>query len=841
MRSLSFKFSLYVFLLFAVLGQIFWAQRENAWTLVPALLFWGLALYGLKGILVGPAGVENNGISPLWEGLVFATILAVGAGFRIFRIDVFPCGVSVDQASTGLGGLKILGGWRPFFETPPFQMPLVVYYPVAAWFKLFPPTQTALAFFSVVISLCSFPAIYWTFRQLSGSGPALFALAFLSFARWDAYLGRWDNVNLMPVFFAYTVLFFWLRGLATGRVHAYLAAGFFLALGLYGYYSFWIFPFLLAGLAIWEARHNPRTARRDRTAWAGLFLVFAAVASPLLWHWLHDPHFGLSHPREEFVGGEILAHKSLMPLVENVFKFLEMFSREGDPSPKQTFDSAPMLDGVTGTLAVLGLAMAFFKPKERSSAYPLVLFAGFSLNNILSTSPANILHVLPLLPCVVYWAGSALWRLARLGRGELKPWYYGGVGLAFLSAAALNYQQLFDVQARGKDNPAVFDLGPTLVGKKIAAEGSRYDFLLRPNFGKNWIVQFLGYRHQDDFRNWDWPRDPTLSMVCPGKKGACFVMGEGDQGMFNFLRSLYPGGQAQIVKDGRGDLLFYALRVSREDLIAGQGLRGILTGRKPVNVTSFPKGLPGGALAGRFSGNLFIRQSGLQYFWAGKGDQVSWSIDGRTFADRKPVFLIRGFHTLELGLRTRDASRLRLFTRGPDGQDVELDSSLLSTRPLARGLEADYFQPQAGGETLVYRQWDPLVNFTHRTDLALFNPPLSIRWSGKIWIGKEGSYDFLALTEPADRAQVTLDGKALTPPGPVPSGLVTLGKGWHSIQLDFQMGMAYASAISLAWKKPGNEKYEIIPPQVFGFIGGAEKAVPFPFNPSEKPVSANSL
>ena len=820
MRKSDAVFWPYVFLAFAVPGQFFLSQRENSWTLVPAFLFWGLALYGLR-FVSNPGQKITTPIPPWGEVAALTAIFLVAVAFRFFRIDSFPCGISVDQAVTGLGGLEVQQGWRPVFDSPLFDFPCLIFYPAAAWFHFFTPTQSHLALFFIAFSLAAWPWIYWVFRQWAGPGPALLAVFFLAVARWDIYVDRWGTFYLWPGFFIYATLAFWLRGLSSGKTWAYLASGLFMGLGLYGYYSYRIFPFLMAGLALWEILRNPGVFRRDRLRWAGMALIFTALAFPLLWHWAQEPHFGQGYPQQQFIGRQVLQQKSLMPLVQNGLDFLAMFNRRGDLSPKQTIDSAPMLDSVTGALAFLGLAFAFFKREGRSSVYPLFLFAGLSLNNVLCTDPQNICHVLPLLPCITFWAGLALWRLANGWKGVMGSWRNVAVGLVLASASVLNYHQLFDVQAMGKDNPAVFDLGPTLVGKKIAEEGYQYDFVLRPNFGWHWTVQFLGHGRQGDFRNWDWPQDPVFAPVSPGKKGVCFVMAEGDQGVFNLLKSLYPEGQAETVKDSRGNILFCTLCVSHEDLLAEKGLQRIFSGRKPTNYPFFPKGLPGGQLVGRFSGKLFVRQSGPQYFWAGPGTEASWRIDGKPCPGQKPFFLVRGFHTLELGLRARAASQVRLFTRGPDGRDLELDSSLLTTLPLAQGLEADYFQPKADGKTLVYRQWDPLVNFTHRTDLALFNPPLSIRWSGKILIEREGLYDFLALTEPTDRAQVTLDGKALTPPGPVPTGSVTLDKGWHSIRLDFQMGDGYASAISLAWKKPGDEKYEIIPPQAFGPVEAA--------------------
>lgn len=822
MGILSFIGSPWVFLFFAALGQFSLSQKENGLTLVPAFLFFTLAIVGLKRVW-RPGKKDQKIISPRLEALAFAGIVGVAVGFRIFRIDVFPSGISVDQAIPALGSLKVLDGWRPVFETPILNCPSLIFYLEAAWFKFFPPTQVLLAFFCVTLSLAVFPFVYWTFRQLAGPGPALLTVAFLAIARWDIFLGRWAGIFILPGLFIYGTLAFWLRGLSSGKTWPYLAAGLSMGLGLYGYFAYRPFPILMAGFATWEIRHHPENFRRDWAKWLGMFLLSAALAFPLLWHWSHEPNFGQSYPNQEFIGSEVLSQKSFMPLVKNALDFLAMFSRKGDSSPKQTADFAPMLDGVTAALAVLGLAGAFFNLKKRSSVYPLVLFAGLSLNNVLSTAPANICHVLPLLPCVLFWSGSTLWHLNNLKESVSKPWKWAVAGSVFVLAAGLNYHQLFDVQARGKANPAVFDLGPTLAGQQIAREGSQYDFVLCPRFGLHFTVLFLANSHQADFRKWDWPRDLALPSVSPGKKGVVFLMDEGDGGILKFLQFLYPRCQAETEKDPQGLPLFHTLYVSREKILAARGLREVGSQGAGQTFPLFPDGLPPGPLAASFSGCLFIPRSGPQLFWADPAEKVSWKIDGGPVPNRKLVSLERGFHSLEIRLKSPDASRARFWTRGPDGNAMELDSSRLTTLPLGQGLEASYYQPQAGGETLVYRQWDPLVNFTNRTDLALFAPPLSIRWSGKLWIPRKGPYDFLVLTEPSDRAQVKLDGKAVTPMGPVPSGSVELGRGWHRLSFEFNMGGDFLSAVSLAWKKPGDTRYEIISPQNFGPVAAESR------------------
>jgi hypothetical protein len=56
-----------------------------------------------------------------------------------------------------------------------------------------------------------------------------------------------------------------------------------------------------------------------------------------------------------------------------------------------------------------------------------------------------------------------------------------------------------------------------------------------------------------------------------------------------------------------------------------------------------------------------------------------------------------------------------------------------------------------------------------------------------------------------------------------------LSKGAHNLVLDFEMSGGYFGAASLAWRPPGQDKFEIIPESYFG------EAQPSPENPKALP------
>lgn len=129
-----------------------------------------------------------------------------------------------------------------------------------------------------------------------------------------------------------------------------------------------------------------------------------------------------------------------------------------------------------------------------------------------------------------------------------------------------------------------------------------------------------------------------------------------------------------------------------------------------------------------------------------------------------------------------------------------------------RGLKGVYSQGPAGAPAAV--RVDPLLNFASRQDFPFTGPPpYSIRWSGRLEVPAPGPYVFQILT--SDRARLWLDGKEI----PLEKALLLAG-GSHSLRLDYEKETGYYMALHWVWKKPGDDKWEVVPATALGSIQG---------------------
>ncbi len=142
-----------------------------------------------------------------------------------------------------------------------------------------------------------------------------------------------------------------------------------------------------------------------------------------------------------------------------------------------------------------------------------------------------------------------------------------------------------------------------------------------------------------------------------------------------------------------------------------------------------------------------------------------------------------------------------------------LPDQLKEIKPWNKGLVGVYRNSADWKARPASVEWDPVLNFTSKFDFPFTQgPPFRIRWTGTLGVRQTGGYQFQVLT--TDSAQLWLDGR------PVPlEKPFRLPAGSHSLRLDFEKDSGDDLALTLIWKKPGNEKWEIVPATAFGKIG----------------------
>jgi 4-amino-4-deoxy-L-arabinose transferase-like glycosyltransferase len=690
----------------AALGQLFLAQSESAWTLWPGLAFFLAALWALRQ---RPFRVPDLSV-PKGELVLFSLICLLGFFFQLYRIDLVPAGMHTDQGLIGMSALRILNeGWSPFYEAYDFQFPTpLLFYQLAGWFGLVGSSFFNFHLFFALVSLASFPFIYWTFRQLSGPRVALMSLALLAVMRWNWIETRNGYPSIQMGLYLFAALAFLLYGLRKNKPWALFISAVSCGLGLYTYQAFKFVPFLMAMLLVFEYfRKKRETKIRPKTIWTAVLLFFL-IAAPHINYYVQHKTFG-SREMDVFLFKQVAEQKNLQPLWDVWTGTALMLNRSGDENARHNIPGHRMLDDVSAPLFILGLGLAWRMRKQRQGFYPTAGFFIMLLPGLLSTDIAHANRLVAAAPFAAYFAaltgeGLLSMSLDRFPKSRTRVWVVCGLVLAFL--ATQNVYTYFVKQANDERCQQAFGLEQTHIGRSIeAAEKAapgRHHFFIGSFYFRYNTVDFLSYPARRDvfaFNLQDWAAGRI-----PRDKDSMVFLESSKKGVADFLKRIIPSMDLAPYKNPQGRTLYY------------------------------------------------------------------------------------------LG---------------------EIHSDLLGKiEPWERGLKGVYINSADWRAKPVKVQWDPVLNFGSKKDFP-FNdfPPFRIRWTGSLAVPAGGVYEFQVLVLDKDRARLWLDGRTVELEKPF-----SLKAGVHDLRLDFEKDSGDQLTLHLIWKKPGEEKWNVVPAEAFGLI-----------------------
>ena len=112
---------------------------------------------------------------------------------------------------------------------------------------------------------------------------------------------------------------------------------------------------------------------------------------------------------------------------------------------------------------------------------------------------------------------------------------------------------------------------------------------------------------------------------------------------------------------------------------------------------------------------------------------------------------------------------------------------------------------------------DPVLNFTQKLDFPFQGEaPLSVHWRGK-WVPPvAGRYQLQALT--SDWAAVKLDGRKIIDSSLDKPADLILSRGSHRLEIDFRKTGGQATVFHFIWKRPGADRWEIVPASAYGTL-----------------------
>jgi len=392
-------FSILAFLFF--LSNIYNVVNLTLWITGFCLVWWSLRVPGdlWENISSAWNGVRQGGfkITP-WMLLVGAVFL-ISAFFRLYLLDKVPPEMFSDHAEKLIDVTDVLNGQYSIFfirntGREAFQM-----YLTALVTKVF---GTGISFLSLKLGTClvglfTLPFIYLLGKEIKSKEVGLLAMFFAGIAYWPNVISRVAlRFTLYPAFAA-PALFFLVRGLKRKTWNDFLFAGLFLGIGLHGYSTFRIFPFIvIATLVVFLIQTTTRENRRQvLIALLLIGIISLIIFLPLLRFAISNYDLFLYRMQTRMTGIENeLPGPVINILFSNLWKSLIMFQWDNGQIWVHSIDGRPALGVITAALFSLGVLLILVRNLKKFQLKYLVFLV---LSFVLLLMPAGLFSMIALI------------------------------------------------------------------------------------------------------------------------------------------------------------------------------------------------------------------------------------------------------------------------------------------------------------------------------------------------------------------------------------------------------------------------------------------------------------
>ncbi len=328
-----------------------------------------------------------------WTLLLFAASALV-IFFRYYQLNQVPPEMFSDHAEKLLDISDVLNGQTHIFFPRNTGREAVQMYLTAAVALIFGTglSFTSLKIGTITAGLLTLPFIYLIGKEIANRRVGLLAMVFAGIAYWPNVISRVAlRFTLYPFFFAPT-LYFLIRGLRRSSRNDFILAGLALGLGLHGYTSFRVVPFVvLAAVGIYLL-HKQSKGLRTQTLWSlGLLIAVSFVVFLPLVRIIMDPQLGplfMMRTLSRLSGTEQpLPGPAWQIFLQNLWNSLTMFFYSNGETWVHSIPYRPALGVVSAGLFFLGcvlLAVRYIRQRHWLDLFLLLSIPLLMMPSILS-------------------------------------------------------------------------------------------------------------------------------------------------------------------------------------------------------------------------------------------------------------------------------------------------------------------------------------------------------------------------------------------------------------------------------------------------------------------------
>ncbi len=296
-------------------------------------------------------------------GVLVLLVTGLVVFYRTYRLTSVPSVPFSDHAEKLLDVYDVTHG-QPhiFFPRNTGREAIQMYETVVvAWLFHTGLTFLSLKIDTVIAGLLVLPFLYLLGKELGGKRIGLLTVLLAGIAYWPNVIGRVGlRFDLYPLFLA-PMLYYLLRGLRKRRRNDFILSGIFLGLGLHGYTSYRIVPFVVViAIGLFLLHAQARAQSRKVFFWLVIVtLVSLFIFLPLARYWLENPTMFSFRAFSRLGIGGTLPGSWWQILLSNIWNSLRMVNWDNGSIWVHSVPGRPALDIVSAALFLIGVVLVF--------------------------------------------------------------------------------------------------------------------------------------------------------------------------------------------------------------------------------------------------------------------------------------------------------------------------------------------------------------------------------------------------------------------------------------------------------------------------------------------------
>ncbi|PKL92829.1 MAG: hypothetical protein CVV21_00350 [Candidatus Goldiibacteriota bacterium HGW-Goldbacteria-1] len=583
--------ALALFIVFAGQAMIFGHNSVKPpvylWYVAASVIFLAAEVsYRYRRVVSGmPEMPEKSSLTA--EIIYVSVIAAVAAFFRLYIINETPAGFAYDEATISSNAVEMItkgsmyGVKYPVYVGGDIMHAAFPIYIVSFVFKIFGAGIVQARATMAVIGIVSVVAVYFLTRRMFGVKTAFAVGIIFAVMRWHVNFSRISFYCIYGVLIGILAVYFIYMALSRKKTFDFVMMGALLGLNAYGYVpGRMLYPAVIV-TALFLAVKNFAFYRENLKKIFISIGVFFIVFAPLGLYFAGNPSQFMARTNQTSLLNEQLVkqwfhgHFTREQAIKDTFKkTFQMFTRYGDQNPRHNIMGRPVLDYVTGGLAVLGLGFMLLNSFNVFYFFIISLFVFFLVPGLLTIEAPQSLRVIYSMIPIIIFVGLVINRFfvyaaeqfAGMGRKAAVLIALIGCGII----AGINYKDYFEVQAKDNVCWSNFDTIGRTAAEFVMSKGDDWYGIVDSTFANK---PFYFLAREKSRKSYGYYSPSLVPFANPEGKNIYYLLGSAHKNTAVYdLPRIYPKGRLITVyeKYNSAYVHMYAFEVDAQEAMANR-------------------------------------------------------------------------------------------------------------------------------------------------------------------------------------------------------------------------------------------------------------------------------